>query len=189
MKIVCPQCGAKYELDDSICGKTVECTCGRKWIATSPSTPKSPVPASVRKKKRKKGYDPTWVNAMNQKEHVRFKPAPMKKQRRLSLFGKKSDDTAPRPTPANRRVPPMRLQTVLRRQKRNQFHQCSHRRSIVRRGRSSGRTARQRSGHPHLPELRSSMETGQKMTFRAKDFPPSHGEAGKITCKTIDSAV
>ena len=100
MNIVCPQCGAKYELDDSICGKTVECSCGRKWIATSPSTPKSPVPASVRKKKRKKGYDPTWVNAMNQKEHVRFKPAPMKKQCRLSLFGKKSDDTAPRPTPA-----------------------------------------------------------------------------------------
>ena len=27
------------------------------------------------------------------------------------------------------------------------------------------------------------METGQKMTFRAKDFPPSHGEAGEITAE------
>ncbi|WP_295809903.1 hypothetical protein [uncultured Victivallis sp.] len=99
MNIVCPQCGAKYELDDSICGKTVECSCGRKWLVTAPAASQASVMRSVRRKKKKTGYDPSWVNAMNQKEHVRFKPAPMKKQHRLSLFGKKSDDTAPRPAP------------------------------------------------------------------------------------------
>lgn len=80
MKTICPRCGTEYDLDDSMNGKKVECECGGKWVVTFSPAPSSAAATPVRRKKRKKGYDPALINSLNLKEHERYKPVPMGKQ-------------------------------------------------------------------------------------------------------------
>lgn len=66
MKTICPKCGMEYDLDDSMAGIKVECECGEKWVVGFDRTPT----AVPRPKKQK--YDPTAINALNQKEREKY---------------------------------------------------------------------------------------------------------------------
>ncbi|MGN1367161.1 MAG: hypothetical protein ACI406_17460 [Victivallis vadensis] len=104
MKTVCPRCGTEYDLDDSMNGKKVECECGGKWVVTFSPAPSSAA-APVRRRKRKKKYDPTLINALNLKERENYTPVPMMEKQELPVFIEDFDKDSEQHADENIRCP------------------------------------------------------------------------------------
>jgi DNA-directed RNA polymerase subunit RPC12/RpoP len=46
MIVYCPQCGEKYDIEETLIGRKVECECGHKWIV-SDNCPEQQIPTTI----------------------------------------------------------------------------------------------------------------------------------------------